>query len=115
MKNRTDLLIKISFVFVVGDGTVGEEEETVWYLQCPLGSENNGIWGTEFPASEDITWPTCNIQHCVEIPSLQGRVSVQGVESLGGHFAILCRGFDFYEVKKILLFSKNKREILSQF
>ena len=29
-----------------------------------------------------------------------GRVSVQGVKSLGGHFARLCRGFDFYEVKK---------------
>ena len=28
------------------------------------------------------------------------RVSVQGVQSLGGHFACLCRGFDFYEVKK---------------
>ena len=36
------------------------------------------------------------------------RVSVQGVESLGGHFATLCRGFDFYEVKK-------KREILLHF
>ena len=30
----------------------------------------------------------------------KGRVSVQGVKSLGGHFACLCRGFDFYEVKK---------------
>ena len=28
------------------------------------------------------------------------RVSIQGVKSLGGHFACLCRGFDFYEVKK---------------
>ena len=28
------------------------------------------------------------------------RVSVQGVKSLGGHYACLCRGFDFYEVKK---------------
>ena len=28
------------------------------------------------------------------------RVSVQGVKSLDGHFACLCRGFDFYEVKK---------------
>ena len=31
------------------------------------------------------------------------KVSVQGVESLGGHFATLCWGFDFYEVKKLLL------------
>ena len=28
------------------------------------------------------------------------RISVQGVKSLGGHFAYLCRGFEFYEVKK---------------
>ena len=39
------------------------------------------------------------------------RVSVQGVESLGGHFATLCREFDFYEVKNIYIyyyFSKRK-------
>ena len=28
------------------------------------------------------------------------RISVQGVKSLGGHFACLCREFDFYEVKR---------------
>ena len=28
------------------------------------------------------------------------RVSVQGVKSLGGHFACFCRGFEIYEVKK---------------
>ena len=31
---------------------------------------------------------------------IHARVSVQGVKSLGDHFACLCRGFDFYEVKK---------------
>ena len=37
------------------------------------------------------------------------RVSVQGGESLGGHFATLCPGFDFYEVKKkIIIFQKEK-------
>ena len=40
------------------------------------------------------------------------RVSVQGVKSLGGHFACLCREFDFYEVKKnkkyIIIFQKEK-------
>ena len=29
----------------------------------------------------------------------EGRVSVQGVKSLGGYFACLCRGFEFYDVK----------------
>ena len=45
------------------------------------------------------------------------RVSVQGVKSLGGHFACLCQGFEFYEVKKIflLLFFKKKMEILNHF
>ena len=28
------------------------------------------------------------------------RVSIQGVRSHGGHFACLCRGVEFYEVKK---------------
>ena len=31
------------------------------------------------------------------------RVSVQGVKSLGGHFACLCREFEIYEVKKKIL------------
>ena len=37
------------------------------------------------------------------------RVSVQGIKSLGSHFACLCQGFDFYEVKKnIIIFQKEK-------
>ena len=43
--------------------------------------------------------------------SVKLRVSVQGVKSLGGHFACLCRGFEFYEVKKKIFcyhFSKRK-------
>ena len=44
------------------------------------------------------------------------RVSVQGVESLGGHFATLCREFDFYEVKKnYYYFSKRKRKYFYTF
>ena len=36
------------------------------------------------------------------------RVSVQGVKLLGGHFACLCRGFEFYEVKKkYIIFQKE--------
>ena len=38
----------------------------------------------------------------------KGRVSVQGVKSLGGHFAYLCREFDSYEVKKYYYFSIRK-------
>jgi hypothetical protein len=37
------------------------------------------------------------------------RVSVQGVKSLGGHFACSCRGFGFHEVKKKKKI-KKKRE-----
>ena len=35
--------------------------------------------------------------------SLKGRVSVQGVKSLAGHFACSCWGFEFYEVRKIVI------------
>ena len=37
------------------------------------------------------------------------RVSVQGVKSLAGHFVCLCRGFEFYEVKKknVIIFQKE--------
>ena len=38
----------------------------------------------------------------------EARVSVKGIKSLGSHFACLCRGFEFYEVKKkLLLFFKK--------
>ena len=41
-------------------------------------------------------------------PRIRFRVSVQGVVSLGSHFATLCREFDFYEVKKnIIIFQKE--------
>ena len=46
----------------------------------------------------------------------KSRVSVKGVESLGGHFATLCREFDFYEVKKIYYyFSKRKGKYFNTF
>ena len=41
---------------------------------------------------------------------MQIRVSVQGVKSLGGHFACLFREFDFFEVKKkffVIIFQKE--------
>ena len=40
----------------------------------------------------------------------QTLVSVQGVKSLGGHLACLCRGFDFYEVKKYCYYNFTKRK-----
>ena len=44
------------------------------------------------------------------------RVSVQGVKSLGDHFACLCRGFEFYEVKKnCYYFSKRKWKVFYTF
>ena len=49
------------------------------------------------------------VSYCPKIVRHFCRVSVQGVESLGGHFACLCRGFDFYEVKKnfVIIFQKE--------
>ena len=46
---------------------------------------------------------------------IESRVSVQGVESLGGHFATLCREFDFYEVKNFLSFFKRKEKYFYNF
>jgi hypothetical protein len=37
------------------------------------------------------------------------RVSVQGVKSLGSHFACLCREFDFYEVKKNCYYFEKRK------
>ena len=47
----------------------------------------------------------------------QIRVSVQGVKSLGGHFACLCRGFVFYEVKKffVIIFRKENGNTFTLF
>ena len=45
-----------------------------------------------------------------------GRVSVQRVKSLGGHFACLCRRFEFYEVNFFFYyFSKRKRKYFYTF
>ena len=41
------------------------------------------------------------------------KVSDQGIKSLGGNFTCLCREFDFYEVKKVLLFFKMKSRFFS--
>ena len=50
-------------------------------------------------------------QHAHLLMSIKGyiRVSVQGVKSIGDHFACLCRGFEFYEVKKknVIIFQKE--------
>ena len=40
---------------------------------------------------------------------IQGRVSVQGVKSLGGHFACLCRRIDFYKVKEIFYYLSKRK------
>ena len=56
-------------------------------------------------------WLTCQSFDWFCKKWTQNRVSVQGVKSLGGHFACLCQGFEFYEVKKFFFcyyFSKRK-------
>ena len=47
----------------------------------------------------------------------QARVSVQGVKSLVGHFACLCRGFEIYEVKKkiVIIFQKENGNTFTLF
>ena len=48
-----------------------------------------------------LVWKNCPVSTALYSSriSIVTRVSVQVVKSLGGHFACLCRGFEFYEVK----------------
>ena len=47
---------------------------------------------------------------------VQIRVSVQGVKSLDGHFACLCRGSKIYEVKKfVIIFQKENGNTFTLF
>ena len=53
-----------------------------------------------------------------ELKSVPVRVSAQGVKSLGGHFACLCRGFEFYEVEKkifVIIFQKENGNTFTLF
>ena len=53
----------------------------------------------------------CPVKFRSKHSSVLLRVSVQGVKSLSRHFACLCRGFEFYEVKNKKIcyyFSKRK-------
>ena len=43
------------------DGWYGDSKETHFRVQCPLGGN--------FPAADDIDWPNCTIEHCLEAPS----------------------------------------------
>jgi hypothetical protein len=68
----------------------------------------------ETDGEEGLTWDevdACEVRVC-------NRVSVQGVKSLGGHFASLCRGFEFYEVKKnkiVIIFQKENGNTFTLF
>ena len=51
-----------------------------------------------------------------EFVRTSAKVSNQGVKSIGGHFACLCRGLEFYEVIFFLLLCfKKKMEIILHF
>ena len=51
-------------------------------------------------------WSTCRNK----LYSYKTRVSIQGVKSLGGRFAYLWWGFEFYEVKKIVIIFRKGNE-----
>jgi hypothetical protein len=40
---------------------------------------------------------------------MAAKVSVQGVVALGGHFATLCQGIDFYAAKKSITNFQNEK------
>ena len=58
-----------------------------------------------------------NLYKLVHITGTYIIVSVQGVKSLGSHFAGLCRGFEFYGVKKkiVIIFQKENGNTFTLF
>ena len=67
--------------------------------------------------SEHLTKTSSNLERRRRQNTEKLRVSVQGVKSLGGHFACLCRGFEFYEVKKkiVIIFQKENGNTFTLF
>ena len=66
------------------------------------------IFQIDFRANIDRLWPDDIMITVMEFKA-KNRVSVKGLKSLGSHFACLCGGFEFYEVKKnCYYFSKRK-------
>ena len=67
--------------------------------------------------SEQITNTDCSFRVLARLMvGHSTRVGVQGVKSLGGHFACSCRWFNIYEVKKnLIIILKKKMEILLHF
>ena len=89
--------------------------ETPTFDELNLAFKGNGVNGK--PRSNLVSGanPEAIIQSSAlemqtQHGSVSGRVSVQGIKSLGGHFACLCRGFEFYEVKKKICYYFSKRK-----
>ena len=65
----------------------------------------------------DVDKSCQNISTTIEFTKTRAflRVSVQGVKSLGGHFACLCWGFDSYEVNKkiVIILQKENGNIFT--
>ena len=83
----------------------------IFFLPKKLQEENDRLLHYLDPTSEIHLIKTVEKQliseHLSQILT-KGRVSVQGVKSLGGPFACLCRRFEFYEVKKsVIIFQKE--------
>ena len=62
------------------------QHEVIFHLFVPKGSHTRML---------EFSWLVC-ISLTNPKLNMHGRVSVQGLKSLGGHFACLCRGFEFY-------------------
>ena len=79
--------------------------DTHWVVDVPVI-----LSPIEANNNKSLVFPLQSI-HCAGLTgwcAAVSRVSVQGVKSLGGHFACLCRGFEIYEVKNYYHFSKRK-------
>ena len=116
------MLLEDKVAGIIGTGLIGKK-----CVQKISGLVSKVLCFDAYPANDWIkTIPNAEYvpleQLLAEVISLiiifrmESRVSVQGVKSLVGHFACLCRGFEFYEVNFfLLLFFKKKMEILLHF
>ena len=68
---------------------------TVWDVHQKKERTSDVKYGFCKNSLTKCNYPDWGQDNCIVL-----RVSVQGVKSLGGHYACLCRGFEFYELKK---------------
>ena len=90
-----------------------------WNIANYQRGKNTFSLSTELKTLQPLTYHNFEYKVLRSFPKLvdgwvSSRVSIQGVKSLGGHFACLCWGFDFCEVKKNPFIYSKKHTFLTK-